>query len=66
MEKEGEGKMTELDHITEQVLKQIDGDGFPAGGSLQSPAGIGISLCMETASILKLREKKTSGNRCLY
>lgn len=44
MEKEGEGKMTELDHITEQVLKQIDGDGFRQEGAYNLRQN-GISLC---------------------
>ncbi len=64
MEKEGEGKMTELDHITEQVLKQIDGDGFRQ--EELTSGRMGFPSAMETASILKLEKRRQAGNRCLY
>ena len=49
--------MTELDHITEQVLKQIDGDGFRQKGAYNLRQN-GISLCHGDSEHIKIKRKE--------
>lgn len=49
--------MTELDQITEQVLKQIDGDGFRQEGAYNLRQN-GISLCHGDSEHIKIKRKE--------